>query len=224
MKAFFAGDLPKLIMFDLDGTLVDSVPDLSSAVQKMLAAMGLPLSNEDQVRVWVGNGAHQLVKRALVFAAPERAEALFDEAFSLFMAFYAQGVAVDSCLYPDVKETLSVLHQQGITLAVVTNKPECFTYPLLKYLGIEEYFAYVLGGDSLAEKKPHPLPLQHLFEKMGIRPNQALMVGDSVNDVQAARAAGCPVVAVPYGYNHGEPIESAKPDQVISSVSLLLRT
>ncbi len=222
MRELFNGQLPKLIMFDLDGTLVDSVPDLAAAVAKMLLALGLPPSTESQVRDWVGNGARMLVKRALIFASPETAESRFDDAFRFFMDFYAQGVAVDSCLYPSVKETLDTLHQQGVALAVVTNKPECFTHPLLKHLGIATYFSYVLGGDSLAEKKPHPQQLIHLMGLMDINAEHVLMVGDSVNDVQAARAAGCPIIAVPYGYNHGEPIALSHPDKVIPSLAHLL--
>jgi phosphoglycolate phosphatase len=222
MKSLFKGGFPQLIMFDLDGTLVDSVPDLASAVDSTLQSLDLPVAGEANVRLWVGNGASMLVERALKHVSPIVDSSLFDRAFAQFLINYADCLADKSQLYSGVLETLEGLYARKIPMAIVTNKPIAFTHPLLAGLEIAHFFPTVLGGDSLPAKKPDPLPLNTLIGQYGIRPDQALMVGDSVNDILAARAAGCPVVAVPYGYNHGQSIYEAGADKVVRYLNELL--
>ncbi|GAB0152832.1 phosphoglycolate phosphatase [Marinobacterium sp. BA1] len=221
MRSLFNGELPACVMFDLDGTLVDSALDLTAAVDNMLQALGRKTAGEEKVRQWVGNGAPVLVMRALtgeMYPADDAIEPeLFQAAFEVFLSAYTQSNGRYSKLYPGVEEVLLYLQHAGVPMAVVTNKPMAFTTPLLRALKIDHYFAQVLGGDSLPVKKPDPLPLQVVMETLGCQPEQALMLGDSRNDVLAARAAGCPVVCVSYGYNHGEPVENCSPDRVVDS-------
>ncbi len=221
MRTLFKGELPACVMFDLDGTLVDSALDLTAAVDNMLQALGRSPAGEAKVRQWVGNGAPVLVMRALsgeMHPAEDAVEPeLFEAAFDVFLAAYTQSNGRYSRLYPGVNELLTHLQQAGVPMAVVTNKPMAFTTPLLQALKIDHYFGQVLGGDSLPTKKPDPLPLLTVLETAGCAPEQALMLGDSRNDVNAARAAGCPVVCVSYGYNHGEPVENCQPDRVVDS-------
>lgn len=221
MRSLFNGDWPACVMFDLDGTLVDSALDLTAAVDNMLQALGREPVGEDKVRQWVGNGAPVLVMRALtgeMYPADDAVEPeLFQAAFEVFLSAYTQSNGRYSKLYPGVEEVLLHLQQAGVPMAVVTNKPMTFTTPLLQALKIDHYFGQVLGGDSLPVKKPDPLPLQVVMETLGCQPEQALMLGDSRNDVLAARAAGCPVICVSYGYNHGEPVENCSPDRVVGS-------
>lgn len=226
MRNLFDGALPQRVMFDLDGTLVDSALDLAAAVDNMLQAIGREPAGEERVRQWVGNGAQVLVKRALTGEMHPTEESLepelFQAAFEVFLAAYTQSNGRYAQLYPGVEELLIHLQQSGVPMAVVTNKPMAFTTPLLKAMKIEQYFDQVLGGDSLPVKKPDPLPLLSVLEATGCAPEQALMLGDSRNDVDAARAAGCPVVCVSYGYNHGEPVENCSPDRVVDSFAELM--
>ncbi len=209
---------PKLIMFDLDGTMVDSVPDLASCVDQLMDEMGRSQHGEAAVRNWVGNGVARLVERALAGTLegyPEQAE--FDTAFPRFMAIYKTHNGVRSTLYPSVQKTLKGLKESGMKLACITNKSHSFTVPLLEKLGIHDYFDIVISGDSLQKKKPDPEPLLHAAETLDIKIEDAMMVGDSMHDMQAARDAGCPAIAVPYGYNHGHDIKDSYPDRVINS-------
>lgn len=213
---------PALILFDLDGTLVDSVPDLGYCVDGMMRELGRPAWGEARVREWVGNGVERLVKRALIGqldGEPEEGEYL--RALPLFMSLYAEHNGEKSRLYPGVESGLRQLQQAGYTLACVTNKAEQFTLPLLRALGIHNYFELVTSGDSLPRKKPDPLPLVHTAEHFQVTPAECLMVGDSSNDVKAARAAGFGIVCVPYGYNHGIDIKESSPDAVIPSLDQL---
>ncbi|MCP4993612.1 MAG: phosphoglycolate phosphatase [Gammaproteobacteria bacterium] len=211
---------PKLILIDLDGTLVDSVPDLAHCVDEMMVAIGREPYGEARVRDWVGNGVPRLVKRALVGALEgEPSEADFDQAYPIFLERYAKYNGEASQLYPGVRRGLDALKACEITLGCVTNKAEQFTLPLLKALGIYEDFSIVVSGDSLPKKKPDPMPLLHAADKFGASPDECLMVGDSVSDVKAARNAGFHVVCVPYGYNHGNDIHDAEPDSVIDSLA-----
>ncbi|WP_275100202.1 phosphoglycolate phosphatase [Sedimenticola hydrogenitrophicus] len=213
---------PRLILFDLDGTLVDSVPDLARCIDGMMAQLEQPAWGEVRVREWVGNGVERLVKRALVGQlAGEPEAAAYARALPLFMTLYQRYNGQRSQLYPGVKPALERLGQAGYTLACVTNKAEQFTRPLLQALGIHDYFSLITSGDSLPRKKPDPLPLLHSAEHFGLSPTDALMVGDSSNDVQAARAAGFAIVCVPYGYNHGVDIRDSGPDAVIDSLEQL---
>lgn len=221
MKSLFYGEMPKLVIFDLDGTLVDSVPDLAFAVDSAFRHRGLPEVGEANVRLWVGNGAEALVRRALAYVLINEEPAVFEQVFSRFLSVYGQCLTAKSKMYPGVLEALEHLKELQIPMAVVTNKPIAFTLPMLTGLNLSHFFVEVLGGDSLERKKPDPLPLKTLMNQFGLKPEHVLMVGDSVNDIAAARSAGCAVVAVSYGYNHGENIYTAGADRVVISLEEL---
>ena len=213
---------PQMILIDLDGTLVDSVPDLAYCVDAMLQALGRPPHGEAKVRDWVGNGVERLVRRALTGTLDgEPEEAAFQQAYPLFLDLYAENTSQRSRLYPGVREGLDYLTSAGYALGCVTNKAARFSEPLLRDLGVYEAFGILISGDTLDRKKPDPLPLRHAAEHFGVQPGDALMVGDSVSDVKAARAAGFQVVCVSYGYNHGRDIREAAPDAVIDSLAEL---
>lgn len=210
------------IFFDLDGTLVDSVPDLTAAVNVMLRQLGLPAREEAQVRTWVGNGMDNLLHRALTNDMAGQAEPeLFTRAKPLYKAAYADHISVYSELYPGVREGLAELRDAGFPMACVTNKLVEFALPLLKQLGIDHFFATVVGGECIPRPKPAPDALLLCAERLEVPVDRGLMVGDSLNDVGAARNAGCSVVCVPYGYNHGRDIREARPDVVIDSIAEL---
>lgn len=210
------------LFFDLDGTLVDSVPDLTAAVNVMLRQLGLPAREEAQVRTWVGNGMDNLIRRALANDMAGQADPdLFARARPLYKAAYADHISVYSELYPGAREGLAALRAAGLPLACVTNKAAEFALPLLDRLGIGHFFAAVVGGECIPHPKPAPDALLLCAERLGVPVARGLMVGDSVNDVGAARNAGCPVVCVPYGYNHGRDIRDAQPDAVIDSIAEL---
>ncbi len=212
----------RCILFDLDGTLIDSAPDLADAVDRMLQQLGHAPAGETQVRHWVGNGAQRLVMRALTGRMDgDPGEELTRRALQLFLDGYRGQLSLRSRLYPGVREGLDRLLADGYRLACVTNKPEALARPLLDDLGLGPAFPVVVGGDTTVEKKPSPLPLQHAIEALGALPAEALMVGDSRNDVEAARNAGIPVVCVPYGYNHGGDIRQAGPDAVVNDLVAL---
>lgn len=213
---------PRMALIDLDGTLVDSVPDLTHSVDAMMAELGRPPHGEAAVRNWVGNGVERLVKRALTGTLDgEPAAADFDRAYPVFLERYTAHNGERSRLYPGVAEGLRLLAARGVRLGCVTNKAARFTEPLLAALGVADHFGIIISGDSLPEKKPSPLPLQHAAQHFGVAPPDALMVGDSISDVKAARAAGFAVVCVSYGYNHGLDIRDAEPDAVIDSLAEL---
>lgn len=213
---------PKMILIDVDGTLVDSVPDLAWCVDQMMIALDQAPHGEAKVRNWVGNGVERLVRRALVGQLEgEPDEALFDKAYPIFMELYKDNVSKRSCLYPGVKEGLEYMQKQGYILGCVTNKAEAFTIPLLRDLGILDIFQNVVSGDTLEKKKPDPMPLLYSAEKLGVSPAESLMIGDSISDVKAARAAGFQIVCMSYGYNHGEDIRKYEPDMVIDSMQEL---
>jgi len=225
-NSFFSGK-PELIVFDLDGTLVNSVPDLTTAVNRTLQQLGRMPVEEDAVRCWVGDGADMLMRRALARDETEAAvnkvsETLLANAMTCFFHNYRMCNGEHSTLYPTVHETLEQLNKMGIPLAVVTNKPKLFSDILLDQLGIAHCFQMVVGGECLANKKPHPEPLLYASMACKTNPLNSLMVGDSRNDVQAAKAACFKVACVDYGYNHGKPIEQSEPDRVIKSLSVLL--
>jgi len=213
---------PKLILIDVDGTLVDSVPDLAFCVDAMMRELELPEHGEGKVREWVGNGVERLVRRALIGKLEgEPDDVLFRRAYPLFLDCYAHNTSARSTLYPGVREGLDQLRAREYVLGSVTNKAGQFTVPLLKDLGIYDDFAVVVAGDTLDKRKPDPEPLLYAAEQMGVSPANCLMVGDSVNDIKAARAAGFQVVCVPYGYNHGNDIREGNPDAVIDSLAHL---
>ena len=209
---------PEMILIDVDGTLVDSVPDLAYCVDEMMTRLGKSPRGESAVRQWVGNGVERLVRRALIGQLDgEPSDADFTAAYPIFLELYQDNVSQRSRLYPGVREGLDALKAAGYRLGCVTNKAAQFTIPLLKDLGIHDEFGIIVCGDSLAEKKPHPLPLLHAAAHFGVNPAQAMMLGDSKSDVTAARAAGFQIVCMSYGYNHGEDIRDYHPDAVIDS-------
>jgi phosphoglycolate phosphatase len=211
-----------MVLIDVDGTLVDSVPDLAYCVDEMMLRLGRPPHGEARVRDWVGNGVERLVRRALVGQIDgEPPEADFDRALPLFLELYAENTARRSRLYPGVREGLDYLKREGFQLGCVTNKAAQFTIPLLKTLGVHDEFGIVVSGDTLPVKKPDPGPLLHAAKYFGVQPSAALMVGDSKSDVTAARAAGFQIVCMSYGYNHGEDIRAYAPDAVIDSMAQL---
>ena len=211
------------LAFDLDGTLSDSIPGLAEAVDQALHAMGLPPAGKAYVTTWVGNGADVLMQRALFHALGRQPEATESErGRELFDRFYAQTAETGSGLFPGVRQTLETLRQQGLPLAIVTNKPTPFVAPLLESLGIAEEFSLVIGGDDVPQKKPHPAALFLVLGHFGLLPHQLLFIGDSRNDIQAAKAAGVPCVGLTYGYNYGEPISESHPDKVLDTFDQLL--
>ena len=222
LQRLFGGRLPRLAMFDLDGTLLDSVPDLAAAVDRMLAELGRPPAGTERVRLWVGNGARVLVRRALAgqldHAGVDEAET--ERALELFMAAYADCHALTR-VYPGVVETLDRLQAAGVLLALITNKPQRFLPGLLAEQGLDGYFRWLVGGDTLAQQKPDPAALFWVMDKAGVVAADALFVGDSRNDVRAAHAAGVTCVALSYGYNHGEPIAAERPALVLDDLRQL---
>ncbi len=209
---------PGFILIDLDGTLIDSVPDLAYCVDEMMKQLGMPLRGEEAVRNWVGNGVQRLVERALIndldgMPEPE----LMDKAYPLYLSLYQDNTSKRSCVYDGVVDGLEWMKAQGYRVACVTNKAEAFTIPLLKDKGLYDYFEVVVSGDTCEEKKPHPMPLLHAAEQLGVAPENALMIGDSKSDVKAARAAGFHIFCMTYGYNHGEDIRNYEPDAVMDS-------
>ena len=212
------------LLFDLDGTLVDSAPDMADAVDRMLQDLGRPPVGEAQVRCWVGNGARRLVTRALTGKLDGEANGhLVDQAHAAFIGHYRAGLCVRSRLYPGVRQGLDALREAGHAMACVTNKPEPLARDLLAALGLDEVLPVVVGGDTTPARKPDPRPLRHALARLGATVDQALMVGDSRTDIAAARNAGVPVVCVPYGYNHGEDIRQAGADAVVDDIMTLHR-
>ena len=213
---------PKMILIDVDGTLVDSVPDLAFCVNAMMRELGMQEHSEAKIREWVGNGVERLTRRALIGQLDgEPDEDLFRKAYPIFLDLYAENTSKRSTLYPGIREGLDKLRAAGYVLGSVTNKAAQFTVPLLKDLGVYDDFSVVVAGDTLEKKKPDPAPLLYAAERMGVQPEECLMVGDSISDVSAARAAGFQIVCMPYGYNHGNDIRQANPDAVIDSLAYL---
>lgn len=213
---------PKLVMIDVDGTLVDSVPDLAYCVDELMVAMGREKWGEAKARHWVGNGVPKLVERSLTGELEGTVDkADFDKAYPIFLELYAANTSGRSSLYEGVREGLDYLKSQGYTLGCVTNKAEQFTHPLLKDLGIFDDFGIIISGDTLEKKKPDPLPLLHAAEFFGIDPQDSMMLGDSISDVKASRAAGFEIICMSYGYNHGVDIRNSNPDLVIDSMAEL---
>lgn len=213
---------PEMFLIDVDGTLVDSVPDLAFCVDETMKQVGLPVRGEEAVRQWVGNGVQRLVERALTNDLDGMpSQEAFDEAMPVFLDLYAENTSKRSELYDGVREGLDYLKNEGYRVGCVTNKAAQFTIPLLTDLGIIDEFEIVICGDTLEEKKPHPLPLLHAAKELGVDPANATMLGDSKSDVKAARAAGFGIVCMSYGYNHGEDIRNYDPDAVIDSMAEL---
>ena len=215
-------DQIRLILFDLDGTLVDSVPDLAWCGNEMLRQLDLPQRGLDSARAWVGNGVERFVKRFIsgeMDGEPE--EKVFRSGLEIFNRLYADNISGRSNLYPGVNEALQRFAGLDLHLACVTNKPEPFTSELIAAMGLASYFELVVAGDTTARKKPDPMPLHYAADHFGLEYAECLMVGDSSNDVSAARAAGFSIVCVPYGYNHGISISESSPDLIVDNLKQL---
>jgi len=210
------------IVIDLDGTLLHTAPELAESANRMLRDMGRAPVSQDLLKSYIGNGIHWLVKRALtgdMHSEPDAA--LFDSALPIYEKHYTE-LATQSKPFPNVTQGLDAMKAAGFRLGCITNKVERYTTPILKSAGLAPYFEIVVAGDSLPEKKPHPMPLLHSAKFFGVPIDKLLLVGDSLSDAQAARAAGCPIICVPYGYNHGEPVETLNVDAVIPDLTALM--
>ncbi|GGC89921.1 phosphoglycolate phosphatase [Undibacterium terreum] len=209
----------KAVIIDLDGTMLDTAPDFLVAINRMRKEFGLEAIDIVTVKLFVGKGSENLIHRIL---ALDYAEAQIIRHFEAAMASYQKHyLAINgdySALYPDVIQGLQAMQAKGLRLACVTNKPIAFATPLLKKKGLSPYFELVYGGDSLARKKPDPMPLLQVCTDFDLPPAQVLAIGDSSNDAIAARAAGCPVLSVPYGYNHGEAIQNIRSDGIVETL------
>lgn len=207
----------KAVLIDLDGTLLDTAPDLADAANAMLAELDRPRLPADAIRDYIGKGIANLVGRCLGYPgesdAPDARAAL-----TAFKRHYAAVNGRHTYIYPGVVEGLRAMRAGGFKLACVTNKAAAFTEPLLEIMGLAQYFDMSVSGDTLPEKKPHPLPFLHICSGFGIEPQQALVIGDSRNDVAGARAAGCPVFCVSYGYSEGEDVRELGCDAIVSSL------
>ncbi len=208
----------KLLIFDLDGTLINSIPDLTHSINQMLFHYKLPQLTIEQVTPFIGNGAKTLVKRALEKVRKSTVTSTFlDEALVVFKNIYKENVCVDTFLYPNVKETLDYLKREGYKLTICTNKPFKFVEPILEELLIKEFFLLWVGEESLPEKKPEATPLLYLADKMNVLPEQCVMIGDSKNDILAAKNASIDSIGLSYGYNYNENIQDYNPDLVIDN-------
>ena len=214
----------KLLIFDLDGTLINSALDLALAVNTMLETLERETFAEDIIHEWVGNGALTLVKRALSGSRTvdeSLDEVYVEKALKIFLDYYEKNLCNATVPYPHVITTLKTLKKK-YTLAIVTNKPFAFVSPILKGLKMDGLFKLILGGDSLSEKKPHPMPLLHVCEKLNVSVEASVMVGDSKNDILSAVACGMDSIGVTYGYNYGEDIGVHKPTAILDDFSELL--
>ena len=214
--------IPRLALVDLDGTLVDTLPDIAFCVDAMLTELHLPTVGPERVREWVGNGIEVLVRRALAGGLDKEADAgRLARALRIFRQLYAQNTSSRSRVYDGVPAGLEFLQAAGVELACVTNKASVFTHKLLAELELDRHFSLVISGDTLPRRKPDPMPLLHAARHFAIAPENALLIGDSANDVKAARAAGFGIICVTYGYNHGDDIRSNNPDALIDSLAEL---
>ena len=213
-----------VLLFDLDGTLVDSAPDLATALNKTLRDLNKKEFDIDTIRSWVGNGVKVLVDRGLsgsLTIDSDLDSAFAEEALSLFLTYYRESICVDTCFYAGVKEGLLRFKKAGFRLAIITNKPEALIQPVLLGLGVGDVFELLIGADTLAEKKPHPLPLLHAAKYFNAPLEKCLMVGDSKNDILAAKAAKIDSVGLTYGYNYGEDIADNDPEWCFNSFAEL---
>ena len=231
LKTFGSTPTPlDAVIIDLDGTMVDTLGDFAEALNRMLGDLELPPIAAQHIERMVGKGSEHLLRSVLnhvlehMGKAPTaiEIEALYAHAWPSYQRHYLAINGHYARVYPGVEAGLQALRHAGLRLACLTNKPTSFALPLLRAKGLEGYFEQVFGGDSFDKKKPDPLPLLKTCEALQTAPARTLMVGDSSNDAQAARAAGCPVVLVTYGYNHGLPAQAVDADGYVDSLELLL--
>lgn len=216
-----------LMLFDLDGTLVETAPEIMDAVNDTLSRFALPLVTQTQVNDWIGHGTRELMVKALVQvtgSTPEqvRTSKLLGKIMPVYDGFYARRCGTRSQPYPHVRETLQALRAKGVKLAVVTNKEGHYTQVVLAVHQLQGLFDAVVSGDTLPTKKPNPAGVQQCLSQFGVPPARALFVGDSSIDAATARAAGVPVWLLPYGYNMGQSVQACGPDRVIKDFSELL--
>ncbi len=209
----------KAVIVDLDGTMLDTAPDFQYAVNGVREELDLPPLDIETIKNFVGKGTENLIRCVLALDfIPAEVERRFPCALSAYKRHYLAINGDLTSIYPGVIEGLDALQAKGLRLACVTNKPIAFTRPLLDKKGLSHYFEIVYGGDSLPKKKPDPLPLLTVCNDFDLQPRQVVAIGDSSNDAVAARAAGCRVLNVPYGYNHGQPIQDVDSDGIVSSL------
>jgi phosphoglycolate phosphatase len=209
----------KAAIIDLDGTMLHTVPDFELALNGMRAELKLAPIDQQTIEPMVGKGSEKLIRDVLALDYDAgRIDAVFEQAMASYQRHYLAINGQQSTLFPQVIEGLQALKDLGLRLACVTNKPIAFTLPLLERKGLAPFFEIVYGGDSLPRKKPDPLPLQQVCRDFGLAPAQVVAIGDSSNDAEAARAAGCFVLTVPYGYNHGKPVQTINSDGIVNSL------
>lgn len=209
----------KAVIIDLDGTMLDTAPDFHYAVNRMRAELDLAPLDIASIKNFVGKGTENLMRRVLAvdFNAAD-VERRFEHAMTSYLRHYLSINGDYTAIYPGVIDGLDALQAKGLRLACVTNKPIAFAAPLLEMKGLARYFEVTYGGDSLPKKKPDPYPLLQVCADFGLQPQQVVAIGDSSNDAQAARAAGCRVLNVPYGYNHGESIQNVDSDGIVQTL------
>ena len=215
----------KLLIFDLDGTLIDSVPDLAQSINYMLRELNRDEFSQDTIRRWVGNGAITLVKRALsggIDIDNNLDNRVYEQAIKIFLDNYSNNLCNFTTMYPNVKSTLESLKDRGYILTIVTNKPYEFIEPILKHLDISELFEYYIGANSLDVKKPHPKPLLYVCDKFSIDVDRAIMIGDSKNDILAGESANIDTIGVTYGYNYDRDISYYNPTMIVDSFEDIL--
>lgn len=209
----------RAVIIDLDGTMLDTAPDFQVAINRMRAELSLAPLAIDTIKEFVGKGSENLIRRVLAVDFDDVLVARHvDAALSAYQRHYLAINGDFATLYPQVREGLDQLQRQHLRLACVTNKPIAFTLPLLEKVGLRDYFEVIYGGDSLPTKKPDPGPFLQVCRDFDLLPEQVVAIGDSSNDALAARAAGCRVLSVPYGYNHGEPVQSIDSDGIVDSL------
>jgi len=210
----------RAVLLDLDGTLLDTLPDLGEAANAMRVSMGMPALDESLIGTFIGKGVDVLIVRALAGQrdAPEPDARVFAQAQSIFHEHYHRVNGLKSIVYEGVREGLAALQAMNLKLGVVTNKPTEFTLPLLERTGLLASMSVVVCGDTCEQRKPHPAPILYACQQLQCEPREVLTIGDSINDALAARAAGCTVLAVPYGYNEGEPVTDLPVDAIVPTV------
>jgi phosphoglycolate phosphatase len=220
----FAAPRIDAALIDLDGTMVDTADDFTAGLNAMLARLGARATSRDEVIGYVGKGSEHLIDSVLKPRFPaEEAHARFDDALAIYQTEYAKINGRHTQLYPDVAAGLDALGAAGVKLACVTNKPHRFAVELLQQYGLAGRFGVVLGGDSVPRKKPDPLPMLAACDALGVAPGSAVAIGDSENDALAGRAAGMATLTVPYGYNHGNAIQTINSDGIVATLLVAAR-